>query len=445
MKKSKKILIWFLAFITLLILLPFFISMETYIKEAEKLAGEKLGVPVSIASGRLMLLPSPRVVVNNISVGKHDELKVDNLIVIPSLGSLFSATKVIDVEIGRPQVKQSALELVSSLAGKQSDAGADSAMVSVRHVSVDELQLDWPNIKLPVFNVEVNLADGNALNSAYIETVDVEVNANITPDAKGHLIMLKAKGWKLPLATPVLIDRADIEMHLKGSRLDVPKLAVGLYGGEINGNLALSWAKNWQMDGKLKAADISVKEPSSLVSKSVYLSGNLAGDVRFSAQAQTAGKLMEHLQASFKFNVNNGVLHGLDLVKVASLLVKQGENGGETHFDEFSGLLNVTGKQYHLKDIKLSSGLLAASGQVKVKPDKKLDGAVEVELKRSVSLVAIPLDVSGTVSDPVVLPSKAALAGAVAGTAILGPGVGTSLGVKAGGAVDKIKGLFQSD
>ena len=50
-----------------------------------------------------------------------------------------------------------------------------------------------------------------------------------------------------------------------------------------------------------------------------------------------------------------------------------------------------------------------------------VDGAVEVEVKSGMGMAAIPLNVSGTVDYPVVLPSKAALAGAVAGTAILGP------------------------
>jgi hypothetical protein len=129
-------------------------------------------------------------------------------------------------------------------------------------------------------------------------------------------------------------------------------------------------------------------------------------------------------------------------VKVASLLIKQSQGGGETQFDEFSGTLNSTGKQYHLRNIKISSGLLSAKGQVKVKPNKALDGTVVVDVKNSMGLTAIPLDVSGTVDHPMVLPSKAAIAGAVAGTAILGPGVGTSLGIKAGGALDKLKGLF---
>ncbi len=98
-----------------------------------------------------------------------------------------------------------------------------------------------------------------------------------------------------------------------------------------------------------------------------------------------------------------------------------------------------------MRDINLRSGLLAASGQVKVNQNKVLDGVVEVELKKGLSLAAIPLQVSGTVDNPSVFPTKAAMAGAVAGTAILGPGMGTRLGIRAGGAVDKIKGLFQSD
>ncbi|HWT28076.1 MAG TPA: AsmA family protein, partial [Methylophilaceae bacterium] len=67
------------------------------------------------------------------------------------------------------------------------------------------------------------------------------------------------------------------------------------------------------------------------------------------------------------------------------------------------------------------------------------------DLKKGVSLATIPLQVSGTVSKPSVFPTKAAMAGAVAGTAVLGPGVGTTLGVKAGSAVEKIKGLFGGD
>ena len=87
---------------------------------------------------------------------------------------------------------------------------------------------------------------------------------------------------------------------------------------------------------------------------------------------------------------------------------------------------------------------MAAKGGVKVLPNKSLDGVIEVEVKTGVNLADIPLQVSGTLDNPQVFPTKAAMAGALAGTAVLGPGLGTSIGIKTGSAVDKIKGLFGS-
>ena len=320
----------------------------------------------------------------------------------------------------------------------------NGSSVIIHHITIDAAQFDWPDTKIPVINIEANMAADNHLDYAILETVDKKLRAEIAPKEAKYLIQINAKNWTLPVGLPLQIDSAKLEGDLNDNKLTFSSIDTALYGGKLTGDAVLNWGKDWRANGKLKVDHLSVKEPSSMVSKSVYLSGNLFGNGNFSANAKNAGQLADNLRADFRFKVNGGVLHGLDLVKAASLLIKQGQRGGETEFNEFSGLLNVSGKQYHLRDMKISSGLLAATGQVKIKPNKTLDGAVQVEVKRSVSLAAIPLEVSGTLSNPVVLPSKAALAGAIAGTAILGPGVGTSLGIKAGSAVDKIKGLFGS-
>ncbi|HYN53888.1 MAG TPA: AsmA family protein [Methylotenera sp.] len=441
MKKYKKILIGIAVVISLLIILPFLIPTQTYLNKAERIASEKLGVPVTIASGYWLILPSPRVVANDIAIGKDQEIKVAEVLVILTLSSLFSATKVVDLEVSKPFLKQAAIELISVLSSKKSEP-SEAAAVNIRHVKIHELQFDWPDTKLPIINVEANLTNVNGLESAKLETKDGAVKADITPNGEEHLIVVNVEKWTLPVGLPVFIDQAKLEMHLKGSQLEIPNFDVALYNGKVTGNALISWEKNWRTNGKFKMANLSVKEPSSLVSKAVYLSGNLFGNGHFSSAAKDAVKLGDNVRADIKFKVNNGVLHGLDLVKAASLIIKQAQSGGATEFDELSGLLNVTGKQYHFRDLKISSGLLAGTGQVKVKPNKELDGVVEVEMKRSLGMTAIPLVVSGTVSHPVVLPSKAALAGAIAGTVILGPGVGTGLGIKAAGAIDKIKGLF---
>lgn len=445
MKNSKKALIFIAIIVGLLLILPFLISMQTYLREVEKVASEKLGVPVTIDSAHLFLLPSPRVIASDIVVGKNQEIKLDSLVMSPTIGSLLSSTKIIDLNMSKPVIDKAALEIVSALTAQKSENG-EPAAINIRHIKIDDLQVVWPGMRIPVMHIEATLTD-NKLESATLQTDDGKLEAIVTPNGDEHSIVVNADKWSLPIGLPLLIDAAKLDMQLKADRLIIPKIDIALYRGKIVGNAVLSWQENkgkvnWKTSGKLSINNLSVKEPSSMLSKKVYLSGTLFSDGNFSATAKEAAQLAERLQANFKFKVNNGVLHGLDLVKVASLLIRQSESGEKTQFDAFSGLLNVSGKQYHLKNLNISSGLLAGSGQVKVKPNKQLDGVMDVEVKNSVGLAAIPLNVSGTVSNPVVLPSKAALAGAAAGTAILGPGVGTGLGIKAAGALDSVKDLF---
>ncbi len=440
MKKSQKILIGIAIVVGLLLIVPFLIPMQTYLQQAEKIASEKLGQPVSINSARLVFLPSPRVAVNGIVVGKHAELKLEQLVVIPTIATLFSDVKTLDLQIIKPIVKQAGLDFISALLAEKSADSAPATM-HIRHIKIDELHLG----SCPVMNAKATLMGESKLESALVKTLDGKLDATITPDGDTQLIIVNAKKLTLPVGLPLLIDNAKLEMHLKDSKLSISNMDIALYGGKLTGNAELNWQKNWRLQGKLKVDNLAVKQPSRLVSKAVYLSGNLFGNGSFSAKAKDAEHLAENLRADFKFKVNNGVLHGLDLVRVASLLLKQNQSGGETQFDAFSGVLNVSGKQYHLRNLNISSGLLAATGQVKVKPNKTLDGDVVVDVKAGMGLAGIPLEVSGTVNNPVVLPNKAAVAGAIAGTAVL-PGVGTSIGAKVGAktgeTLDKLKNLF---
>ena len=438
MKKSQKIVIGAVLVIGLLLILPFLIPMQTYLHKAEQIASEKLGQPVTIGAVHVLLLPSPRVAASDIVVGAHEELKVANLVVTPTIGTLLSDVKILDVSISKPVLKKAALDFVAAL----KTSGDSASSVHIRHIKIDELQLLWPNKKLPILNAEATLTSENKLESAILKTVDGKLVANIKPNGDGQKILVNVSKWTLPAGLPLLIDKATVEMHLTGSRLTIPNMDVALYGGKLKGDAVLSWGKTWKLSGSFGVENLSTQQPSRLVSNAVYLSGNLFGKGNFSSSAKDAGALADSLQTNVQFKVNNGVLHGLDLVRVASLLLKQNQSGGETQFDVLSGVLKSSGKQYHLHNLNISSGLLTATGQVKVKPNKALDGVVEVEVKSGMGMAAIPLNVSGTVDHPVLLPTKAALAGAVAGTAILGPGVGTSLGVKAAGAVDKLKGLF---
>ena len=276
------------------------------------------------------------------------------------------------------------------------------------------------------------------LQQATVTTHD-GITMNVVPQGDGYVANVKAQKWTLPVGLPLKLDSLQAEAVYANQRLEIPSLKAALYGGTLESSAQLDWKKHWQLNGKFNTTDIELDALSKLFSKAVWVSGKLTGKGGFNSSAENAGELANKLVLDDSFSVDKGILHGLDLAKAASLFIKQDGQGGETQFDQLYGKVHTVGKQIELRDMKVASGLLAADGGVKISPEKTLQGVVNVELKQGLGLVTVPLQVSGTVDAPVVLPTKAALAGAAAGTAVLGP-LGTGLGLKAGAAWDKLFG-----
>lgn len=439
MRMHKRFLVAIPIILIVLVVIPFLIPMGAYVSNAEQVAADILKVPVKVGGLRIALLPTPRLNITNLVIGSDDELTVEDVAVLPALTSLFSETKVISsLKVRRPIIKQSVLDIVSNLEGDGS-ANEDSGGIMIRMIVISDVQFIWEGINIPEFNINLTLSPDNRPDSALVTTTDGKVEIKLLPESGSRKIYLSAHDWTLPVGPPLYVGQLDGEMKWMEERLEVQHLDMELYGGVVNILATLDWQKNWMLDGKLNAADIEVEKPVAMMSSSTQLSGRLNSEGRFQSVSKEPGKLLEQLQADFRFKVMGGVLDGFDLAKAAALLGTRGGLEGQTRFDTLTGVLNVSGKQYHLRDLDIVSGLLKATGDVKVRPNKQLGGQVKVEIKKGATLAAIPLQVSGTTEKPLLLPTKAALAGAAAGTAVLGPGVGTSLGIQ---AVDKLKGLF---
>ncbi|MDP3609160.1 MAG: AsmA-like C-terminal region-containing protein [Methylophilus sp.] len=441
MKKSKKIMAGLIGIFVLLLVLPFLIPTEKYLAEFEREVAALLGVPVDIENAHIYFIPSPRLSVEGIAIGQSQDITVQSVTVIPSLWSLFSSSRTFALNVHQPVIKDTAMPFVSKLMASKSNTSTHSS-IEISQVDVDGLTLIWPSVKLPMFDLQVVFSKGMQLSTAEAKSEDGQLEMNIQPNEAGYSIVVNMDDWLIPLSHPWQVNQGRVDMALVNQTLDVSSMSLQMYGGTINGHAKLDWQKNWQLNGKIEIKDLSLAAPTKMMNPNTYLGGSLLSKGKFSANAKNADQLLNQLSADFVFTVNQGVLYGLDLVKVASLLVKQSAKGGQTQFDTFTGELAVSGKRYHLKRMQVSSGLISAKGDVQINEQDKLDGAGEVEIKRSVGLVSVPLIVAGTLDKPLVYPSKAALAGAAVGTAILGPGLGTSLGSKAGSAVSGLKDLF---
>ena len=133
---------WTGVAVAVLFFVPFLIPMSAYIKQAEELAAAKLGVPVSIGSLRVALLPSPRLNVGEVVVGKNNEFSVEYVSVVPALTSLLSDAKVISsVQVKKPVIKKAALDILANLSKQPKDASSTTT-VSVRQINVEDAKFE---------------------------------------------------------------------------------------------------------------------------------------------------------------------------------------------------------------------------------------------------------------------------------------------------------------
>lgn len=442
MKLKRIVLIVAAVFVLLLVAVPFLIPTGSYINQIEQMAAKKLGEPVAIKSLHVALLPSPRVKLGGIVVGKDAEIQVVNVLAVLDMATLFDAVRVVSrLEVEQPVVKKAALEIFSRLAAQQPATG-EVAPVALRSIVLRGARLEWDGMNLPSLDADIAMSDAGILQQAALASSDGKLTVKAAPKGDGYAAHVEAKQWTLPAGPAVVFDTLSADLEYHSQTLDVPHIEAGLYSGKLSASAKLDWQKNWLLSGKFKSEAIELGAASKLFTRAVRVSGRISGNGDFASRAKEPGLLADHLVLDYRFSVANGVLYGVDLVKAASLLVRQGQTGGETQFNELSGQLHTSGKQIELSQMRIASGLLAAQGNLKITPDRKLSGKMDAELKKGVALVTVPLEISGTLDQPSVMPTKAAMAGAVAGTMLLGPGLGTSLGMKAGSAMGKAKNLF---
>ncbi len=438
MKWLKRIAIAVGVIVLLLAAAPFFISLNDYIPRIEKEISAKLKEPVKIGGLRAAGLPLPHVTVDGITVGKTEDIKVGKVTVTPDLLSLFGATKVIkSIEIDKLVLTQKAIDKIpvwtKSEPVKPGETPAPP-QVRVQSIKLDDALVKLDKVSFGPFDARVTLADTGDPVEASLVTRDGKMKVLIKPSGANYQIDANAKGWKLPAGPAIHFDELNIKgvATLKDANLN--DVRAKLYGGTVAGKAALGWEKGLQVKGNLDVNQVELKTLAPLLSPGTNVSGKLNAKPVFSANAASAAQIMSALRLETPFNVQNGVLYGVDITKAAtSIISKDGGTGGETRFEELSGRLASDRGTHRFTALKIVSGSLSADGNVTISPKQELSGKLNANVKASkLGSASVPLNVSGTTQSPMLLPTAGYLAGAVAGTAILGPGIGTSVGSKVG-------------
>lgn len=438
MKWIKRLFVLFVLLVAVLGALPFFVSVDDYRPQIEKLLSERIKEPVRLKSLRLAGLPLPHLVIEGVEIGKAD-VKVGRISVAPDLLSLLTDVKVIrNVEISGLAINQNAIDRLPLWMASDPKAKPADFTVVVRSISLDDATLKLQKSAFGPFDARVDISSNGQPERADITMRDGKFKATIKPAGKKFNIEVNARDWRLPAGPPIHFDELLVRGVATLDDANLSEIKAKLYKGTVTGQTTVGWKKGLQLKGNYAVGDMELRDLVPLFSPGTKLSGRLTAKPVFSANVPNADQLKNALKLETPFDIVDGVLDGIDIQKAATSLITR-DSSGQTRFDVLSGHFAMERGAQRITGLKVSSGSLAADGHVTIAANKELSGRINAQVKvGGLATATVPLNVSGTVDSPQAWPTGAAVAGGAIGTAIL-PGVGTAIGTKAGNWAE---GLF---
>lgn len=447
MKKGIKYSLYgLLTLIILLIIAIPLIPADRYRQEIEIQISKALQVDVTLGDIGLTSLPQPGLLVKDIQLSDQGQLivSVAQIHLIPKLSSLFSEQPEIR------EIRLSGIRLdIQQIAGLAERSGSgessDSPAIAIRRITGDNSYLRINDaIQFGPFEFSLDLNRKMGLKTFSLSLEKQYFQLDVEPQNNDYAINLQAKDWAIPFEPRIQFSSLEIDGLLQKNRFHAKNIQAIAYEGKLNGNLILAWKNNWALDSRLEVTGLDLAGLLELFDNQ-SLDGTASGQFTLRANAVTPQQLADALTVSGDVQIVNGHLYNTDLEQAARSFSKDWNAGGQTPFDEFKTHVEMQPNVIRLTQTKITSDLLGIEGHLNIYEMNELKGEMSVGLNDPTGILTMPLMVAGTVDEPRVRPTNSALAGAAAGTALLGPGVGTAVGVKVGEILGKIGGLFGSD
>jgi len=464
----------------LLLLLIFLLSLvplDSYLAQTEQTLSAQLGAPVHIRKMRFGALPLPHLILQNARLGTDNEyIAAASIEIRPDWRALTQGDfviKRIHLHEGSAHATQIS-KLVSHLSAAHSGGGnfelqalgfsgmqlllpdhtLDAVEGNLKFSADGKLEHAWFGLdgrkltavllakKSAGFNLKLQAVEWTPVFAPQFVLKNLKVDGDLSisdsqPEFSGN-IKLGQLATKLSFSereTQLILDQIETGIVLSPQEITLQPLTANFSGGTLSGNIQFNRASA-RLSGNVHSENVALEPLMQFLFNQSRFSGNLESTIDFSLPTQTDQPLHEQLEFSANYIIRNGVLKDIDLVEAAKNPGASKNVTGSTAFDTLSGLVKGDASGYHFEPVQIASGLLDAQGGVSMSHELALAGWLDVDVKNTVGLVSMPMNISGTLSEPVVRPSKSAIAGAAVGTAVLGP-LGTALGVKIGGFINR--------
>jgi len=390
------LLVLIVAVVGLVHILP----LSLFVPAAEEAISQRLRTPVKVGDVRYALLPSPRLTIERVAIGKLGDIKISTIEVSALPTQLLGGSDTLDeVEVVGISADQKAFDL---LAGWLNPA-AGAKTLNVRRLKFRAIKIAFRGVDIPGFNADLVFGADGVLKRGLL--FDGRLNIKLVPKGRTLEAQISASSWEPPFGPAIPFDDLTATAVIEGSQARISKIDARLGRGALKGSATAAWDRAFVLDGDFNLADGEVNELLPVFTNAFTASGILNLNGTYSLRGETIQGLFNEPRVSATFNVQKGTLNNVDIVRAVQSPMMDGIRGGKTIFSDLSGTLQVSGGRYTYQNLQLGSGPLRANGEVTVNPGGGLTGRIRAEVGTGSIIVGRGnLAVRGNLTTPVLLP-----------------------------------------
>ena len=271
--------------------------------------------------------------------------------------------------------------------------GNTSDSLRVQRIVAKAVKLELGGVALPPLDIDVPMTADGAVQSITLTNDERKLLAKIEPDGKRARIEVSAESLPSPFGTAFVLQEFAGKGILTANDLTFGEFEGRAFDGFLAGSMRIRWGQAWSLDGEINARQVDV----SKIAGPLLSGGRLAGKGVYAARADTADKLLPAARMEGSFTVQKGTITNVDMTQA---LQGSGSSGGSTLFSEMSGGFLADAARVQVRNLRLSAGLLNASGGAEADAKGTVNGRIQVELRSQATQARATLSLSGTLAQP---------------------------------------------
>ncbi len=368
-------------------------NLTMLIKPIEKLASESLHETVTVHDVHASLWPRPHLVIGQVMIG---DMKIESIHVSPVTSTFFKDVKILQsVEIEGLKIER-----------EQFDRPVKwiSALAQAGHLKVDQINLkvvflNINDLVLGPYDGKVGLAESRELKDIELSSADRSISMRIAPQGGGAEITLNASNWSPSFAPRVVFDELKAVGVANPHQATFSQVEGKLYGGSLKAGVVVNWSGQWSASGNFNLSKAGLPVMLKAFESGASIDGDLDLAGSFACKSSEVAKLTDHPDITASFDLRDGRINGIDLVRTVLAGGSRPFAGEATRFDKLAGSLQVRDGRYQFKQLVLEAAQLHAKGNMDILPGQEISGSLSADLATPSRRLQSNISLAGKVGD----------------------------------------------